>query len=83
MIYGFRSFWDVSGSVCLKNTVNFGPKKGVILRLLGQNNEKFLMKMLFYDFFDHTMYIISHFTYSGSISDLLMRFGKFSTPIRS
>ena len=71
---------------CLKNTVLgqfWAPKQG-ILRVLGQNNKDFLIKLLPYDFRVHTMQIISHFTHFRLLIvkyDLLEGFGQFSAQL--
>ena len=66
----------------------FGPiwaQKQGILRVLGQTNKDFLIKILPYDFRVHTMQIISHFTHFRLLIvkyDLLGGFGQFSAPVR-
>ena len=74
-------------SACLKNTVlgQFWAQKQGILRVLGQTNKDFLIKILPYDFRVHTMQIISHFTQFRLLIfkyDLLGGFGQFLAPVR-
>ena len=78
------SFW-----ISMSEKYRFGPilgKKREILRVLGQTNKDFLIKILPYDFRVHTMQIISHFTHFRLLIvqyDLLGGSGQFSARVRA